>query len=168
MSDDLDEFLKQAAERRRQRQQQKSERPPISKAPPPIIEPPPVLSQQIPTLRPEMPDVFGSAQTSSTSGEAFEVGAGAEDTTRFESRLKSQFDREAPKTKIQSKKSKKSQSSSPAETPTLEATTSSIAPSMPVAVPNSNSSTRIADQLRNPQTLRNAIIVHEILKRPWQ
>jgi hypothetical protein len=30
------------------------------------------------------------------------------------------------------------------------------------------SSGSIAEQLRNPQTLRTAIIVHEILKRPWQ
>ncbi|MCU0716175.1 MAG: hypothetical protein MUD03_08605 [Pirellula sp.] len=169
MADDLDEFLRQAAERRKNRQQQKSARPPISQ--PPVVAQP--VQEPVPTLRPLAPtDVYDqplpSAQGSSAAPPP--LAPPREEPSRFPS----QFDRPAPPAPSPAAKQKKNKprntpSQKPA--PTLPPVIPSLAPSPELtAAPDAPllSNLNIRDQIRNPQSLKAAIILHEILKRPWQ
>jgi hypothetical protein len=157
MADDLDDFLKQAALRRQQRQQQK--RPVAKPAQPPINEPP-RLRPEVPRLQPELPTAqavdystpfqptVGNLSTNLPSGN---LGRGIR-----------QADELSPirtANSVTAAGKKRDTSSSLSETPAAAAE-----PQQSAKV----SSVSMIKQLRDPQTLRMAIIAHEIMKRPWQ
>ena len=178
MADDLDEFLKQAAQRRQQRQKQRSDRPPVvqsneSSRPNQSQRPTPTprLEQQdpIPTAKvveynqpytPTVGNLSASLPSSSTSGVSDSVDQADE---RMQSHLKEVFQHEIGNLRQSDPKrsSKKKQKKEPQlqETP---ATPAEIQPTAKV------SSASLIAQLRDPQSLRMAIIAHEIMKRPWQ
>jgi hypothetical protein len=179
MADDLDDFLKQAAQRRKQRQQSKAERPPIESAPPPVLSPAP---SSVPTLsrsddaysRPNAPQSANRLEPVIDLSQTIETAQVAQDN-----RLPSQMrDQPASKPKKQKKGGQKPSLSTQTSFPQSSFGSSSLAPSESTTAnaavvsttnnPQMISSGNIAEQLRNPQTLRTAIIVHEILKRPWQ
>lgn len=166
MADDLDEFLRQAAERRKNRQQQKNARPPISQ--PPVVAQP--VKEPVPTLRPLAPtDVYDQPLPSAQSSAAPSPLAPAREEP---SRFPSQFDRPtAPPPAAKQKKNKPRNNPSQQPAPTLPPVIPSLAPSPELtAAPAAPllSNLNIRDQMRNPQSLKTAIILHEILKRPWQ
>lgn len=168
MADDLDEFLRQAAERRKNRQQQKSARPPLAQ--PPVVAQP--VKEPIPTLRPLTPtDVYGQPLPSAESSAAPPPLAPLREEP---SRFPSQFDRPLSPTPAPSSKQKKNkQRNAPSQQPA-----SGLPPVIPTLAPSPEltaapaapllSNLNIRDQIRNPQSLKTAIILHEILKRPWQ
>jgi hypothetical protein len=170
MADDLDDFLKQAALRRQQRQQQK--RPVAKPAQPPINEPP-RLRPEVPRLQPELPTAqavdystpfqptVGNLSTNLPSGN---LGRGIlQADERMESHVKQVFQRELSQIRttnsVTAAGKKRDQPSNLLETPAAAAEPQ---PSAKV------SSVSMIKQLRDPQTLRMAIIAHEIMKRPWQ
>ena len=178
MADDLDDFLKQAAQRRKQRQQNKAERPPSEPVPPPVLSP---ATSSVPTLsrsddaysRPNAPQSANRLEPMIDLSQAIETAQAVE-----ENRLPSQVREQSSKPKKQKKGSQKPSPSSQSTFAQSSLAASSLAPSESttanaavVSTANNSqmiSSGNIAEQLRNPQTLRTAIIVHEILKRPWQ
>ncbi len=173
MADDLDDFLKQAALRRQQRQQK---RPVAKPAPPPIIEPP-LRRPEIPRLQPESPsDQAGdySAPYQATMGNLSTNLPSAlpsanssrgirQSDERMESHANQVFQHELSQIRttnsVIAAGKKRDQPSSLLETPAAAAEPQ---PSAKV------SSVSMIKQLRDPQTLRMAIIAHEIMKRPWQ
>ena len=176
MADDLDDFLKQAALRRQQRQQQRTNSPPVVKpAPEPTRSasstrsmPPPRLQQQDPIpnakvvddSKPYTPTVGNlSSSLPSTSLESGVDQA----NERMQSHLKQVFQHEIgslrqsePRSPSKKKANKEQRLQ---ETP---ATQAELQPTAKV------SSASLVAQLRDPQSLRMAIIAHEIMKRPWQ
>ena len=170
MADDLDEFLKQAALRRQQRQQQRGNREPAApkqpvKVPPPIV---PRLQQQDPMPAAQVVDDSKPYQAtignlSSSLPSASLPGGVDQADERMQSHLKEVFQHEIgnlrpseskPTNKKKGKKEQRLQ-----ETP---ATPAEVQPTAKV------SSASLVAQLRDPQSLRMAIIAHEIMKRPWQ
>ncbi len=170
MADDLDDFLKQAAQRRQQRQQQRSNRPPVVQPTPEPRQstPPPRLQQQDPIpaaqvvdySKPYAPTV---GNLSSSLPSASLPGGVDQADERMQSHLKEAFQHEISSLRQSEskappkKKQKKEQRLQ--ETP---ATAAEVQPSAKV------SSASLVAQLRDPQSLRMAIIAHEIMKRPWQ
>ena len=170
MADDLDDFLKQAAQRRQQRQQQRTNRPPIVQpAPEPTRSPPTPRLQQtepMPTARvvedskpyqATVGNLSSSLPSASLSGSVGQTGE------RLQSHIQQVFQHEIsslrqsePKSPAK-KKAKKEQRLQ--ETP---ATPAEVQPTSKV------SSASLVAQFRDPQSLRMAIIAHEIMKRPWQ
>ena len=169
MADDLDDFLKQAAQRRQQRQQQRTNRPPV-------VQPTPQPTRSVPTPRLQQQDPIPSAQVedskpyeptvgnlSSSLPSASLPGSMNQANERMLPHLKEAFQNETsslrqsePKSSPK-KKQKKEQRLQ--ETP---ATAAEVQPTAKV------SSASLVAQLRDPQSLRMAIIAHEIMKRPWQ
>ena len=157
MADDLDDFLKQAALRRQQRQQQK--RPVAKPAPPPIKEPP-RLRPEMPRLQPELPTAqaadcslpyqptIGNLSTNLPSGNLSRGIRQADELSQIRTT-----------NSVTAAGKKRDTSSSLSETPAAAAE-----PQQSAKV----SSVSMIKQLRDPQTLRMAIIAHEIMKRPWQ
>ena len=170
MADDLDDFLKQAALRRQQRQQQRSNSQPVVKSVPEPIRsaPPPRLQQQDPIPNAKVDDyskpyaaTVGNL-SSSLPSTSLEGGMDQADE-RMKSRLQQVFQHEIgslrpsePKSPPK-KKAKKEQR--------LQETPATLAEVQPTAKVSSAS---LVAQLRDPQSLRMAIIAHEIMKRPWQ
>ena len=167
MADDLDDFLKQAALRRQQRQQQKrTQLPPVAQPTPEQSRPrpePPRLQPQVPTAEvieyatPYKPSL-GNLSPTLPSGN---LGRGVERAEeRIESHLKHAFPPELGKIRSTNPTppKKKDQPTSLLETP---ATAAEPQPTAKV------SAVTMIKQLRDPQTLRMAIIAHEIMKRPW-
>jgi hypothetical protein len=170
MADDLDDFLKQAALRRQQRQQQK--RPVAKPAQPPINEPP-RLRPEVPRLQPELPTAqavdystpfqptVGNLSTNLPSGNLSRGIRQADE--RMESHVKQAFQHELSQIRttnsVTAAGKKRDQTSNLLETPAAAAE-----PQQSAKV----SSVSMIKQLRDPQTLRMAIIAHEIMKRPWQ
>lgn len=179
MADDLDDFLKQAAQRRKQRQQSKAERPPIDSAPPPVLSPAP---SAIPTLsrsddaysRPNAPQSANRLEPVIDLSQAIETAQVVEDNRLPSQRTQPQTNKPKKQKKSPPKSSSTGQSSfnssslAPSSLAPSESTTANAAVVSTSSNPQLISSGNIAEQLRNPQTLRTAIIVHEILKRPWQ
>ncbi len=166
MADDLDDFLRQAAERRKQRQKQKENRGPIAAEPvsqPPLTELEPQSRKPISTFESQpLSQQQTVAESRQRQSEHVVMAEVAEP-----SRLKSQFDQPAKPAKQQKKQ--KSQQQATAQ-PSVLANTSAIppretGPALPTTILNSSN---IIQNIRDPQSLRTAIIVHEILKRPWQ
>ena len=170
MADDLDDFLKQAALRRQQRQQQK--RPVAKPAQPPLKEPP-RARPEVPRLQPEVPTAqvvdystpyqptVGNLSTNLPSGN---LGRGIRQADeRMESHVKQVFQHELGQIRTTNSATaagkKRDQPSNLLETPATAAE-----PQQSAKV----SSVSMIKQLRDPQTLRMAIIAHEIMKRPWQ
>lgn len=183
MADDLDEFLKQAALRRQQRQQQRGNR---EQSPPskPQASPPPqsrMLEQQNPIpaaqvvneSKPYQPTIGNLSEGLPSASRTVAVDQADE---RMESHLKEVFQHEIgnlrpSESKTSNKKKGKKAQPRQQEIPRLQetqrlretpATPAEIQPSAKV------SSASLAAQLRDPQSLRMAIIAHEIMKRPWQ
>lgn len=189
MSDDLDDFLRQAAERRAKRQQQKGgssapnaptpSRPapqprpaPQSRpaSPPPLSTPQSRESSQSrrpqPPLRPAPPVVEVVEDVRPTVGRLEPTIASRHVTSELEQadehlqeHLQSAFDHEigsVGKNKKGGKAKSSVQVSDASPTVSKDARTASV------------SSMDLRDQLRDPQTLRLAIIAHEILRRPYQ
>jgi hypothetical protein len=167
MADDLDDFLRQAAERRKQRQKQKENRGPVAQeplAPPPISQFEPQSRKPISTFESQpLSQQQTVAQSQQRQTEHVVVAEAVEP-----SRLKSQFDSPAKPTKQQKKQ--KSQQQPQSNQLRVLANTSAVppretGPELPTKILNSSN---IIQNIRDPQSLRTAIIVHEILKRPWQ
>jgi hypothetical protein len=168
MADDLDDFLRQAAERRKQRQKQKENRGPIAAEPlaaPPLSESETQSRKPISTFESQPLSQQQTVAQSRQRQSEHVVIAEAVET----SRLKSQFDPPAKPTK-QQKKQKSQQQQLPSSQTRVLANTSDVparetGPELPTKILNSSN---IIQNIRDPQSLRTAIIVHEILKRPWQ
>ncbi|XZE21489.1 hypothetical protein SH449x_001392 [Pirellulaceae bacterium SH449] len=167
MSDDLDDFLRQAAERRKQRQRQKETRGSLADsapAPPPASAPAPQSRKPISTFESQpLSQQQTVAESRQKQSEHVVVAEVVEP-----SRLKSQFDAPAkpikqPKRQKQQPQSIKPQTSSLASTSAAPQASSSSAP---INAPLNSSNILLS--IRDPQSLKTAIIVHEILKRPWQ
>ena len=167
MADDLDDFLRQAAERRKQRQKQKENRGPVAAeplAPATISEPETQSRKPISTFESQpLSQQQTVAQSQQRQSEHIVVAEAVET-----SRLRSQFDQPAKPTKQQKKQ--KSQQQPQGNQPRVLANTSAVppretGPELPTKILNSSN---IIQNIRDPQSLRTAIIVHEILKRPWQ
>ena len=168
MADDLDDFLKQAAQRRQQRQQQRTNRPPVVQPEPPRSPPTPRLQQQepMPTARvveDSKPYQATVGNLSSSLPSASQAGSVDQADERLQSHIQQVFQHEIsslrksePKSPPK-KKAKKEQRLQ--ETP---ATPAEVQPTAKV------SSASLVAQFRDPQSLRMAIIAHEIMKRPWQ
>ena len=171
MADDLEDFLRQAAERRKQRQKQKENRGPVAAEPlssPPLTEPQAQSRKPLSTFESQpLNQQQTVAQSQKRQSEHVVVAEAVEP-----SRLKSQFDQPAKPAKQQKKqKSQQSLANKPlANQPRVLENTSAIppretGPELPTKILNSSN---IIQNIRDPQSLRTAIIVHEILKRPWQ
>lgn len=190
MADELDEFLKQAAQRRMKRQQEKQAAPqspaastgkPASRANPPRspdrntaspkptvpgLAPPQahpysqprgnVFDEDAALAKQEMDSFLSNRQVSNPIDMAVE---GIDDYSRSDAPEASSLgdiqNRDREKRKAASSKKKSTSKSS--ERPTVQSR------------PNDNlGSLDLIHQLRNPQTLRMAILAHEILRRPYQ
>lgn len=182
MSDDLDEFLRQAAERRRKRQQDKASRPPIGQPevsqarqatpPPPPLRP----SQPAPpvrTLRPSQDDAYERGSAASTAkpspneGSAYPQGPySSPQHTPEARRLKTQFDQ--PNSTIKSTVGNNlssrqkplsdrprniGQSGSLGESLSQQSTFPESGRTKPAANNAAWQSQNIAEQLRNPNAL---------------
>jgi hypothetical protein len=166
MADDLDDFLKQAALRRQQRQQQKGNRAPVAQPVQQPAPPPP------PTPRLQQQDPIASARV--TDSKPYEASVGNLSSSlpselnttlrrsddRFESPVQQDTQRDISSLRQSEKKASKKkqpkqerQERQLVETPATSAKVSSLS---------------LIAQLRDPQSLRMAIIAHEILKRPWE
>lgn len=168
MADDLDDFLKQAAQRRQQRQQQKSNRPPVVQtlpeqarpAPPRLQQQNPIPSAQVVDSKPYVPTVGNLSSSLPSTSRGTSIDQADE---RMQAHVQQVFQnelgslRQSDQKPASKKKQKKEQRLQ--ETP---ATPAEVQPSAKV------SSASLAAQLRDPQSLRMAIIAHEIMKRPWQ
>lgn len=158
MADDLDDFLKQAALRRQQRQQQQKR--PVAKPAPPPMQEPPRLRPEVPRLQPELPTAqvvdsrtpyqptVGNLSTNLPSGNLSRGIRQADELGQIRST-----------NSVTAAGKKRDQPSNLLETPAAAAE-----PQQSAKV----SSVSMIKQLRDPQTLRMAIIAHEIMKRPWQ
>ena len=166
MADDLDDFLKQAAQRRQQRQQQRSNRPPVVQPEPVRQTPPPTprLQQQDPVpsvveySKPYEPTV-GNLSTSLPS--ATRKNDLEQTDERLQAHLQQVFQHELSSLRQSESKPKKKQK----KEQQLKETPATVVEAQPTAKVSSAS---LAAQLRDPQSLRMAIIAHEIMKRPWQ
>ena len=170
MADDLDDFLKQAALRRQQRQQQKRTTGPPAATP---KKEPPRLRPEVPRLQPEIPTAevveYSSPYKPTVGNLATSLPAGnlsrgiRQADERMESHVKQLFQHELSQIRSSNTASasakKRDQSSNLLETP------AAAAEPQPTA---KVSAVSMIKQLRDPQTLRMAIIAHEIMKRPWQ
>ena len=173
MADDLDDFLKQAAQRRQQRQQQRSNRPPVVQPEPQPVRqaPTPRLQQQdpVPTATvveysmPYQPTV-GNLSTSLPSA-SLPSASRESDVEQADDRMRDHvqqvFQHEISSLRQSDTKPKKKQK----KEQQLKETPATVVEAQPTAKVSSAS---LAAQLRDPQSLRMAIIAHEIMKRPWQ
>ncbi len=204
MSDELDDFLRQAAERRRQRQQQKVERAPLQPLPrtpnAPTSQPADPLTTYRPTSggqsnaprppaptqsRPPQPPPPRQAPPPPAPVRTLSEANRPNDESRAGSRLQSQFDKPKPVASQQrsqqstspkqgnrsAKDSRNSNASSPFSQGTFGADRTTVFGEVSVAEQANTpewSRESIAEQLRNPQSIRTAIIMSEVLKRPWE
>ncbi|MFN7875867.1 MAG: hypothetical protein ACK5PB_11150 [Pirellula sp.] len=171
MADDLEDFLRQAAERRKQRQKQKENRGPVASeplAPPLATQAEPQSRKPISTFETQpLNQQQTVAQSQQRQTEHVVVAEAVEP-----SRLRSQFDQPVKPAKQQKKqKSQQTVANKPLSNQlrVLENTSAipprETGPELPTKILNSSN---IIQNIRDPQSLRTAIIVHEILKRPWQ
>jgi hypothetical protein len=165
MADELDDFLKQAALRRQQRQQQKGNRPPVNQPAPPPPPSSPIRSEA-PRLRPEsrpMQENIPVAEVVEYS-QPYIPTIGNLSTSLPSASLDSEFKSAVVPTMDDRPKGKQKKNTQ-AKTNTLKETPATAAEPQPTAKVSAAS---LVTQLRDPQTLRMAIIAHEIMKRPWQ
>ena len=169
MADDLDDFLKQAALRRQQRQQKKGGKTP-SPAQYAQREPePPRLEPEQPRLKPSLPssvpDSFSTPYQATSGSLATGLPSSAPPSSleqggdRVGTNRKPNVQNEISKIRSSESKRKSTAPNVLTETPATQAE-----PQKTAMV----SSASMIHQLRDPQTMRMAIIAHEILKRPWQ
>jgi len=186
MSDELDDFLRQAAMRRQQRQQEKAKKENTIPAPKPTPSPmrpapsKPAASPALPNSAARPPAPF--QRPSVPVAEVVELRPTLSDfestiaNRHVESDLSQADERMAEHVKealgaelssprpqwTDSRKNKQSSGSDSSEK------FSATAPEGAVQSQAKVSSKDIKSQLRDPQTLRMAIIAHEILRRPYQ
>jgi hypothetical protein len=177
MADDLDDFLKQAAARRQQRQQKKENRAPLPT--PPIS---PAASAPVRTLEPERPSFANSLPTAEKPRFEPQIGSleptvastiGSTSNTPLASSSLSDgstlgegYQREISKIRSSEQQNKKKnkqghQSLSQSQAVEVDARETQ----QPAGVTEKRS---LAQQLRDPNSLRMAILAQEILKRPWE
>jgi hypothetical protein len=166
VADDLDDFLKQAAQRRQQRQQNKGVRPPLAQPPlaqssseqqsktPRRVEPPRqkteiATAEVVSDMSSYRPTIGNLAATLPSASVSDSVDQADE---RMQSHVSEVFQHEISKLR-----------SSPSS---RESVTDIAAKSLEYA--SNVSAASMIKQLREPSTLRMAIIAHEIMKRPWE
>ncbi len=170
MSDDLNEFLRQAALRRQQRQQQKGggkAAPQQAPAPqPPRAQPvrtivPKAISVDIPVaeLIEERPSSTVGRLEPSIQTRTVDSNLSYADE-RMNQRVEDKFKHEIS----HFKRAVSSGATKPIELSAMSDAAAVVTPQKMARV----SSNDLKDQLKNPQTLRLAIIAHEIMKRPYQ
>lgn len=169
MADDLDDFLKQAALRRQQRQQKKSGNTPKSTPQAKRSAEPPRLEPEKPRLQPNLPASLPDSFSSPYQATSGNLSRGLPSTNapssleqggdRVGSSLKPSFQNEISKLRPSEPNRNSSAPNMLTETP------ATLAEPQKTAMVSSAS---MIHQLRDPQTMRMAIIAHEILKRPWQ
>ncbi len=185
MSDEIDDFLKQAAKRRQERQQQQRPsdggRPKLPKISPP--PPPPNQSSQgqhSPIHRAPMPSFSNSSNDNDSIPVAQVVEhqrsiatrvtelrssiptsglTGDQPVTGMASTIADAFSPDLPTEQNERRTRKVGEKRA--------SVTDNAATIAPAAQSGSVSSSMLIYQLRHPETLRMAIIAHEILKRPW-
>ena len=168
MADDLDDFLKQAAQRRQQRQQQRTNRPPVVQPEPTRSPPTPRLQQQepMPTARvieDSKPYEATVGNLSSSLPSASLAGSVDQADERMQSHIQQVFQHEISSLrKSEPKASPKKKAKKEQRLQETPATPAEVRPTAKV------SSASLVAQFRDPQSLRMAIIAHEIMKRPWQ
>lgn len=176
MADELDEFLRQAAQRRMQRQQEKQakQNPPLApgpQAPPRQQRPNPPKSKPAPSrdLSGARPTVF--EDTTSVEDRSLEPSIAQRHVTTdidladegIDSYVRSTMGdatqlgslQNRSKGKKTTNKSKSTQQSE--ERPSVQQRPNDVV-----------GSSELVRQLRDPKTLRMAILAHEILRRPYQ
>jgi hypothetical protein len=177
MTDDLDDFLRQAAERRAKRQQQKGGKPPQPASPPkpPAPAPPPPLSPPLrqpqaqqpkpkerrpPTIAETVTDVRPTVGRLEPSLANRHVASDLEYADeRMEEHLLEAFRSDLQPDRFPSKR----------KGGTAESR-ENVSATAPVGAKQLEAMVSVGDlkkQLRDPQTLRLAIIAHEILRRPY-
>lgn len=187
MSDNLDDFLRQAAERRAKRQQQKSSRPvqenpnasagnPRPSAPPSRNVPPPTRPAQPPASQPRQsfpsPNTKPKTQVVVADAVAEAVADGRSNVGNLQPSLasrhvESNLEYADERMEDHLKQAFNSEIRSAQGVRTLRQ--SEPAPGSTGIRPDQNliTSGDLKSQLRNPQTLRLAILAQEILKRPY-
>lgn len=164
MADDLDDFLKQAAARRQQRQQQRANKPPVVQPEP--VRQTPRLQQQDPSpvapaaeySKPYEPTVGNLSSSLPSANRKNDLEQTDE---RLQAHVQQVFQHEISSLRQTENKPKKKQK----KEQQLKETPATVVEAQPSAKVSSAS---LAAQLRDPQSLRMAIIAHEIMKRPWQ
>jgi len=168
MSDDLDDFLRQAAERRQKRQQQKSGKP---AAPPPQPSQPskPAPQNRNPPkpapLKPSLPEAPRELRPSGTNFDTIIAQTHVESDLSFadermEEHLKEVFRSDmAPEGKRSNRKASRGDEKDDM---------SAYAPIGAIQARAMVTSGELIHQLRDPKTLRLAVIAFEVLRRPYQ
>ncbi|MCU0707520.1 MAG: hypothetical protein MUF23_04455 [Pirellula sp.] len=189
MSDDLDDFLRQAAERRAKRQQQKGGKPPqpASSPKPPAPTPPPPLS---PPLRQQQPQQPLSQQPQPRQQQPKPKERRPPTIAETVTDVRPTVGRLEPSLANRHVESDLEYADERMEEHLLEAFGSDLQPdrfpskrkggtaesrenvsaTAPVGAKQLEAMVSVGDlkrQLRDPQTLRLAIIAHEILRRPY-
>ena len=184
MSDELDDFLRQAAERRQKRQQQKGARPaspspppPAPAAPSPASVPPQIRRPVPPPPSPPTSAPVAPKRRKSLSEEASEVrpSVGSLDPAlakrhveselafadeRMEQHLEKAFQSDLMPS--QGRNAKQKMRGDPYE---------QMSAAAPIGAEQAKamvSASELAQQLRDPKTLRLAIIAFEVMRRPYQ
>jgi hypothetical protein len=163
MSDDLDDFLRQAAERRAKRQEQKSGRP----APTSPSQPKPAATSKQPPNEKRRPAV---AEVVTERPNVGRLQPGLSDR-HVESNLEQSDERMEARLKQVFRSDLDSRRASTGGADVKQLTKEDISSDAPMATEQiraSVSSRDLKQQLREPQTLRLAIIAHEILRRPYE
>jgi hypothetical protein len=160
MSDNVDDFLRQAAQRRAQRQQQKNAPPPPPTRTPPTSSDRPRQSFPSPNsakkqepvvaeLVPEVRSTVGNLKPSLLARHVESDLAYADE--RMDSHLKEAFSSNFQSGGRSTLRPSEAMPSPPSATPK----------------PPTITSVDLKEQLRNPQTLRLAILAQQILNRPY-
>jgi hypothetical protein len=157
MSDEIEDFIRRAAERRKQQTQAPSRRPPAQQVPrAPLTPPPQVVEAEI--VSAELLDEVSQSVASHINTAKFdertahlgEDAAMADD--RMEARLQKKFDHQVGRL-----------ASMPSQEPARSSPTPPVSATGPVTTRELHPSL-IAAALRTPQTVRQAIILGEILR----
>jgi hypothetical protein len=182
MSDELDDFLRQAAMRRQQRQQEKAKkentipapkptpsplRPAPTKAalpnsaarPPAPLQRPSVPVAEVVELRPTLSDFESTIANRHVQSDLSQADE------RMAEHVKSAMGSDLASPRPQWNDSRKNKQSSGRDS---NEKFSATAPEGAIQSQAKVSSQDIKSQLRDPQTMRMAIIAHEILRRPYQ
>jgi len=183
MADDLDNFLKQAAARRQQRQQKKESRPSLppapvdrSKAAIPArsLEPEqarfptsfPQIEKQVTRLEPHLGNLTPTAAaTSRTSNPAGSRSENLPNRNTAATPIGEGYQKELSKIRAAEQNNQKERKRAQPLSQSQLAETVSTDPSKRAFVPSNQS---LVQQLRDPKSLRMAILAQEVLKRPWQ
>jgi len=183
MSDELDEFLRQAAQRRQQRQQQRSQG---GKGTPAIPIEPTTASPQRSASQPSTPSLSNATPYSSDGNarsgtptprvRTLEPSIAnrhvqsdlSQSDERMDAHLKEAFRSEGSFKPLSDTTGQSNDFSASSNYYPADNKASSESPTGAPASKAMVSSGDLIYQLRHPQTLRLAIIAHEVLRRPYQ